>query len=53
MALDIKQYEKGRCFICTKECDKEGYVHDYCALAFQEDHKKRMREALLNNQKLC
>lgn len=48
MVLDIKKFELGKCFICGKECGKEAYIHNECAIAYSDEKNKRIKEA---NQK--
>lgn len=47
MALEVVEFVKGKCFICSKKCDKEGYCHHECAEAYHDKMQKeykRLRE---------
>ena len=44
--LPIKVYIEYKCFLCSKEC--EGYVHDYCAIAYT-DHKEKKTKEIMEN----
>lgn len=49
--LDVKQYIKGICFICSSACDSDSYLHYTCGVAYHDDKEKRIREALEKNEK--
>ena len=40
-----EKLEKGKCFICSKECDPFAYCHLECALALAEERDRRVKEA--------
>lgn len=44
MALDIKKFEKGKCFICGKETEGDTYAHSYCCEAYSDEKAKRIKE---------
>jgi hypothetical protein len=42
---NLEHYEKGNCFVCRKDCDKDSYCHFECARAFCDDKEKRLKDA--------
>jgi hypothetical protein len=52
MAIDTKKFEKGKCFICSKECDKDAYCHIECSYAYSDEKQKRINEANKKQQSL-
>lgn len=48
ICLDIKSFISGKCFICGNICSPEHYAHDYCCIAYDDEKKKRIKEA--NNE---
>lgn len=42
--LEIKIYNKGICFICGKECEKDHYAHYECCLAYAENKELKLKE---------
>lgn len=40
-----KPFERGHCFICNKDCDKEAYCHYECAVAFSSNAKDKIKDA--------
>jgi hypothetical protein len=49
--LDVKKFIKGTCFICNKECENNAYLHNSCAIAYEDEKNRRYKEAL-NDQKI-
>lgn len=50
MALDVKKYVKGECFICGESCSEGKFAHYECCVAYSDDKDKRIQEAVKNNE---
>lgn len=50
IALDIKKFIKGQCFVCNgKTDDPNAYLHYACAVAYSDEKEKRTNEATKEN----
>jgi len=40
----LKKFEKGKCFLCGKPCLPDYYLHPECALSYEAERLKTIRE---------
>ena len=42
--IKLRQLVEGECFLCFEPCKPTGYVHSSCAIAYEDEKHKRIRE---------